>query len=333
MFGKWHLGAHPPYHPQRRGFDEFFGFLREGHYFLPAPFDNAPDHVVAHLRPVEPQYNRLNPILRGEAEVEEREYLTDAFAREALSFIERQRGRPWFLYLPFNAAHSPMQATPRDYARYAQFADHHRRVWAAMVGSMDAAIGRILARLEELDLRRQTLVVYLSDNGGPTQELTSRNDPFSGGKGSLREGGIRIPFLMSWPGMLPAGVVEPRPVSALDIVPTSLAAARVEARPPAPLDGVNLIPFLTGADRGLPHDTLYWRMGRQHAIRYGEWKLARFRSGEADQLFDLAQDVKEEHDLAAAQPDRVRDLKARYEAWDRQLIEPLWTNTGPPAKP
>src|SRR5436190_2043975 len=236
MTGKWHLGVHPPQHPRRRGFDEFFGFLREGHFYLPPPYDGGPDRVVSRLREREPEYDRANPILRGEHEVVEKDYLTTALAREAGAFVRRHARDPFFLYLPFNAPHSPMQATPRDYARFASVADPHRRLWSAMLAGMDDAIGAVLAAVREEGLERDTLVLFLSDNGGPTKELTSRNDPFSGGKGSLLEGGIRIPFIVSWPGHLPSGVVDARPVSSLDLLPTALSAAGAPL--PSGLDGV-----------------------------------------------------------------------------------------------
>jgi arylsulfatase A-like enzyme len=308
MVGKWHLGAHPPQHPMRRGFDEFYGFLREGHFYAKA------DQVVSRLRTREPEYDRLNPMLREDHEVDEPRYLTTAFGQEASKFIDRHAAKPFFLYLPFNAPHSPMQATPQDYARFARIADPHRRIWAAMLASMDDAVGVVMEAVRRNGLERDTLIFFISDNGGPTKELTSRNDPFSGGKGSLLEGGIRVPFLVSWPGKLPAGKVDPRPVSALDILPTALAAAG--AQPPPGLDGVDL---MRRDDR-----PLYWRMGAQRAVRKGPWKLVRFKVDEPFRLFDLEKDGSESRDLAAAEPDRVRELTELLGAWDRTLIPPRW---------
>jgi arylsulfatase A-like enzyme len=311
LVGKWHLGNHPPFYPWARGFDEVYGFLREGRYYLPK------EDAVNHLRAREPDYDRLNPMLREGREVEEREYLTSAFAREAVAFIERHAARPFFLYVPFNAPHSPMQATKEDHARFASIADPHRRVWAAMMASLDDAVGRILDALRLRGLERDTLVVFLSDNGGPTQELTSRNDPFSGGKGSLREGGVRVPFLISWPGRIRPGTRE-APVSSLDILPTALAAAGL---PPAEgVDGLNLL-------EGAPEDrALFWRMGAARALREGRWKLLREKAGEPFKLFDLAEDVAESRDLASAQPERARELEAKLRDWEKGLIDPRWTN-------
>jgi arylsulfatase A-like enzyme len=317
MVGKWHLGNHPPHLPRRRGFDEFVGFLREGRYYLPSPEDG-----VSRYRDPEPDYNRLNPMLRGETEVQETGYLTDVFAREASAFLERNATRPFFLYLSFNAPHSPMQAKKDVYERFSHVADHQRRVWAAMMSSMDEAVGAVRSTLRRLGLERDTLVVFFSDHGGPTRELTSRNDPFSGGKGSMREGGLRVPFLMSWPGRLPAGKVEARPVSALDVLPTSLAAAGTTV--PEGLDGVDLLPFLEGGRKDDPHPLLFWRMGAQWAVREGRWKLLRDRGQTADRLHDLEADPEESTDLAPQEPERAAALKARWNAWNATLAPPRW---------
>ncbi|MBI3857696.1 MAG: sulfatase-like hydrolase/transferase, partial [Planctomycetes bacterium] len=270
----------------------------------------------------EPEYDRANPILRGRQEVEEKEYLTSALAREATAFIDRHAREPFFLYLPFNAPHSPMQARPRDVERFAAIADPQRRLWAAMLASMDDAVGEVLGALRSRGLERDTIVMFLSDNGGPTKELTSRNDPFSGGKGSLLEGGIRIPFLVSWPGRLPAGVVEGRPVTSLDLLPTALAAAGAPL--PPGLDGVNLLPYLTGERKDAPHSHLTWRMGEQFAIRADRWKLVRLKGSEPFRLYDLEKDEKETSDLSAAEPERVRALQERLMAWNGELVPPLW---------
>jgi arylsulfatase B len=322
LVGKWHLGVHPPQHPRRRGFDEFFGFLREGHYYYPPPYDGPPSRLIPHFRPKEPDYDRDNPILRGEARVEEPEYLTQAFGREAEAFIERHAKRPFFLYLPFNAPHSPMQAATADYDRFTHIADPHRRTWAGMLSSMDQAVGRVTTALRRLGLERETLVIFISDNGGPTKELTSRNDPFRGGKGSLLEGGIRVPYLMSWPGRIEAGRVEPRPASALDVVPTALAAA--ESPIPDGLDGVNLLPWLSGTTQAWPARPLFWRLGGQVAIQQWPWKLVRLKPGEPFRYYELGSDPKEDFDLREQHVVEARRLEARLAAWEAGLMPPRW---------
>ncbi len=262
--GKWHLGGSEPYLPQRRGFDEFFGFLNEGHYYVPPPHRG----VESHLRNPEPPYDEDNPIRRGNTPVVEKRYLTDAFTREALRFLGRRGRDPFFLYLPYNSVHSPMQAKLAGGKRFAGIGDLHRRVFAGLLGSLDDSIGAVLGKLPD-----NTLIFFLSDNGGPTAELTSSNEPLRGFKGQLFEGGIRVPFAMQWKGRIPAGRTYDRPVSSLDILPTMLAAAG--APPPPEMDGVDLLPYLGRGQAGDPHPELFWRYGPNMAFRQGDFKLVR----------------------------------------------------------
>ncbi|RMF97809.1 MAG: hypothetical protein D6741_09850 [Planctomycetota bacterium] len=322
--GKWHLGGVPAYHPQKRGFDVFFGFLHEGHYYVP---DDVAS-IVNHFRPVEPPYNDHNPLLRGTTVVERFEYLTEAFSREACAFIRQHADRPFFLYLAYNACHSPMQATPDWIEKYADVEDPHRRVFAAMMGSLDAGIGDVMRTLAESGLDERTLVVLLSDNGGPTKELTSRNDPLRGGKGQLWEGGIRIPFVVRWKGALPEGTVYTQPVISTDIVPTALAAAGIDTPDDRAFDGVDLLPYLRGRAEGRPHETLYWRYGENIALRHRDWKLVRQREwGKGTprfQLFDLAADIGETNDLSESRPEVVEHLKTILDDLDAQMVPPRY---------
>jgi arylsulfatase A-like enzyme len=317
LVGKWHLGCTPEFHPTRRGFVEFFGFLDGEHPYFPG---QGP------------------PLQRGTTEVDEREYLTDAFAREAVAFIDRHKDRPFFLYLAFNAVHIPMHATDDRLARFSSIRDPRRRTYAAMAAAMDEGVGRVLAKLREENLEQQTLVIFLSDNGGPTLTGTSIN---GSGNGSLRgskrttlEGGIRVPFAARWPGRLPAGAVYEHPVIQLDLVPTILAAAGIAASPEWRLDGVDLLPYWSGRLAGPPHGTLYWRLGAQMAIRRGDWKLVRYHpaadgpGGRSRQrlpaatpvrLYRLAWDPGESYDLAARYPETVRELEAAWQEWNAQL--------------
>ncbi len=231
LVGKWHLGAAPEFHPQRRGFDEFFGFLGGAHSYFPG---------------------QGAPIYRGTSEVKEPGYLTDAFGREAVAFIDRHKAGPFFLYLAFNAVHTPMDATDARLKRFEAIADTRRRTYAAMLTAMDEAVGQVLDKLRAEGLDEDTLVVFFSDNGGPTMPGTtinaSRNDPLRGSKRTTLEGGIRVPFAWRWTGTLPAGTVYERPIIQLDVLPTALAAAGVEAEPGWRLDGVNLLPYLSGRE-------------------------------------------------------------------------------------
>jgi arylsulfatase A-like enzyme len=306
MFGKWHLGYKPELTPPRRGFDEFFGFLSGANNYIPAAG------------------RQRNPILRGMDVVQEKEYFTDALAREAVAFIEKRRADPFFLYLPFNAVHAPLEAVPKYLDRFTAIKDEKRRTYAAMTAAMDDAVGRVLDTLRRLNLEEDTLVFFLSDNGGPTPQTTSSNAPLRGYKGQVLEGGIRVPFLMQWKGRVPAGRVYRNPVMSLDIHPTALAAAGATIRPEWSLDGVSLLPYLTGNNPGKPHETLYWRFHQQHAIRQGDWKLVTASGSPRPQLFNLAQDIGESKDLAAAMPAKVKELEAAWQAWNAQLQDPKW---------
>jgi arylsulfatase A-like enzyme len=317
LVGKWHLGDLPEMHPQRRGFDEFFGFLGGGH-----------------------DYFKTSDILRGTARSEETEYLTDALGREAVAFIERHRGEPFFLYLSFNAVHTPRQADEVRLAKFASITDLRRRIYAAMLSALDDAVGRVRARLAETGLEKNTLVCFISDNGGPVMPGTgttvngSDNTPLRGSKRTTLEGGIRVPFVVSWPARLKPGSYH-RSVIQLDVHATALAAAGIAAQPDWQLDGVDLLPFLSGHNRGAPHDALYWRLGEQTAIRLGDYKLVRSevplpgggaQLDSAARLYRLSDDIREAVDLAKAMPDKVQELQRRWNAWNATLIAPLWAD-------
>ena len=306
MVGKWHVGYKAELTPPQRGFEEFFGFLGGAHNYLPDP-----------RRP-------RGAILRGNTPVEEKEYLTDAFAREAVAFIDKHKGEPFFLYLPFNAVHGPLEADEKYLKRFPDIKASRRRTYAAMMAALDDAVGRVLGRLREHGLEEHTLIFFHSDNGGPTPQTSSSNAPLRGYKAQMWEGGIRVPFIMQWKGRLPAGKVYEQPVIALDILPTAVAAAGATIAPEWKLDGVNLIPYLTGQQAGRPHETLCWRMGARHAVRHGDWKLVAERDLPKPALFNLAEDIGERNDLAEKMPDKVKELTAIYQAWEAQMSQPQW---------
>jgi arylsulfatase A-like enzyme len=305
MVGKWHLGYEPAYHPLKRGFDEFFGFLGGAHSYLNSEADAA------------------NRILRGTEPVEEKSYLTDALGREAVAFVDRHKGHPFFLYLTFNAVHAPMEAPEKYTSRAAAAGNERRRTFAGMLAALDDNVGAVLDKLRDEKLADQTLVFFISDNGGPTPRTTSRNDPLRGFKGQVWEGGVRVPFFVRWPAKLPAGKKYSEPVSSLDIVPTCVAAAGGTLSGESALDGVDLVPYLTGQKSGAPHEALFWRFGAQWAVRQGDYKLLKPAEGPV-QLFDVGQDVGEQHDLSATKPEVRKDLEAAYAAWNAQLAEPRW---------
>ena len=316
--GKWHLGEGDEYHPLSRGFDEFFGFTGGAHSYFKA------------------SDKRYGPIVRGREPVELKGYLTDVLADEANDFMQRHRDGPFFLYLAFNAPHTPMEAPPEALARFSSIGDPKRRTNAAMTWKMDEAIGRVTRKLRDLELENETLVFFLSDNGGSLVQGAApngaTNTPLRGGKTQLLEGGIRVPFMVSWPGVLPAGKIDDRPVVQLDIVTTALAAAGVEVDPSWKLDGVNLLPYLTVQAVGLPHETLFWRHGGQWAIRQGPWKLVRWldrRDNEADsrmmepELYNVVEDIAETRNLIETQPEKARELQAAYDEWNKGNLPPV----------
>lgn len=308
MIGKWHLGTREGFTPLDRGFDEFYGLLHGNHSYV----DLAPDGA--------------HSIFRGRDPVEdEKLYLTDALGREAVAFVDRHAAEPFFFYLPFNAVHAPLDPHPRYVERFAGISDPTRRTFATMLASMDDAVGDVLAALKRHQLEADTLVVFLSDNGGPTRQTSSSNAPLRGFKTSLWEGGIRVPMLLKYPGVVPAGAVSQLMVSSLDLMPTALAAAGASSGQQE-LDGVDLAPFLNGAARGVPHEALFWRYGNQSAVRISSEKLI-VRSGQPAQLYDLAADPGETTDLAGERPARVEALQKRLDAWNDSLVPPKWTTS------
>jgi arylsulfatase A-like enzyme len=314
LVGKWHLGGQSEQHPQKRGFNEFFGFLGGAH-----------------------SYFEKEGILRGNASVKEDiDYTTDAFAREAVSFIERHKAEPWFLYLAFNAVHTPMQATDAQRAKFASIADPQRRTYAAMMLAMDEAIGTVQKKLEQTGQAERTIIMFISDNGGPTmQGVTvngSQNNPLRGSKRTTLEGGIRVPFVISWPKHIQPAVYD-KPVIQLDLHATALAAAGIKPQADWKLEGVNLLPHLSGEKTDAPHTELYWRFGEQMAIRSGDWKLVRYdlaadgvagrnknKNVSEIKLYNLATDLHEDKSLAAEQPEKVKELQAKWEEWNKLNI-------------
>jgi arylsulfatase A-like enzyme len=320
VVGKWHLGATPSLHPMQRGFQEMFGFLGGGHdYFRANPEGETREYLI--------------PLQRDGRPAVESEYLTDALAREAAAFVRRHRSDPFFLYLAYNTPHTPQQVSDKYLDRFRHIPDEKRRNYAAMVSALDDGAGKVLSTLAELGLERDTLVFFLSDNGGPIAVNGSSNAPLRGAKGQVYEGGIRVPFVARWPGRLAVGKTYREPVISLDVFPTALAAAGVAAPSRVQLDGVNLLPYLEGRAQGAPHERLFWRTGGgvSYAVREGRYKLVRPAQG-SPELFDLEADLGESRDLSGAKPG-VRDrLLTAYERWNRELLPPRFESPQPAAR-
>lgn len=324
LIGKWHQGFDAAHHPQSRGFDEYFGFLVGGHNFL-LHKDAEPKFGTAHSHDL---------IYRGREPQKLDGYTTDLFTDEALSFMNRQSGKPWFLYLAYNAVHTPLEIVEKHHSRLpAVVKTPGRRGYLSLLLGLDDAIGRINAELKAK--HPNTLVFFFSDNGGSgTRPFfatnTGINTPLRGDKGQTLEGGIRVPFFVSWTGQLPAGKVYDQPVSALDVLPTAASVAGTKA--PEGIEGVNLLPHLKSEKADAPHETLAWRFGPQKAIRRGKWKLVDFRDFEAKaqsrwQLFDLDADIGETKNLAAEHPQLVAELSKAWDDWNAKNIAPLWPGT------
>ncbi len=314
LVGKWHLGAHPKFHPIRRGFDEFFGFRGGGHdYFKSRESLDEPMYQL----PLERGFGEWLP-LQG--------YLTFVLAQQAVQFIKRHRDKPFFLYLAFNSPHGPLQAPNGYVQKFAHIADKRRQVYAAMVGSLDDAVGQVLKALRDEGLEEETIIFFLSDNGGPIGERGngSRNEPLRGGKGGLYEGGIRVPFAFQWKGKLPAGKVYEHPVICLDIFATAAAAAGADLPTDRKIDGVNLLPYLRGERSDLPHEHLFWRVGGGAGlvVRDSRYKLFRRKDGTVE-LYDLQNDIGEQNNLAKELPEVVERLSKALDAWNSELVSPI----------
>jgi hypothetical protein len=307
------LGSAPNLVPNSRGFDEYFGFLgASSHYY------NA-------------------DLYRNTRRITESSYLTDAFTREAVSFINRHQAQPFFLYLAYNAVHAPYDRPPQRYMdRVQNIADPARRIYAAMVLALDDGIGQVLQTLQADNLLNNTLIFFLSDNGAPDHGFT-RNLPLRGFKTDVLEGGIHIPFAVQWTGTVPANRVYQNPIASLDIVSTAASAAGVSLPGDREYDGLDVLPFLTGQQNS-PRRTLFWRnfgLGDNGppgstitiwAVRDGALKLVTSKATvhEPPALYNLHNDIGETTDLAAAQPSDVTRLRNLYDQWETKLIAPLW---------
>jgi len=345
MVGKWHLGYQKPHHPLSRGFDEYFGVLAGGSIFI----DPAAEGVEAVGRQGATRSSR-NGVYRGFEEVIVEQYLTDVFTDEAVDFIDRHQDDPFFLYLSHTTPHTPLQATQQYLKKYAHIKDKGQRIYAAMVDSLDESVRRVVEKLKAIDKYENTMIVFLSDNGcAGYVNGACTNSPFAGFKRYHQEGGIHVPFVVSWPAGLPKGKSFDHPAMSLDLLATFTAAA---GKPVTTEDSVNLLPFLSGDTVEAPHEYLYWRAGPTKAIRGARWKMIKYNKtdyrpedlslsgsriappdegwptdsplGQVTLLYDINADPGETTNLAKDNPDVVELLSAEYEAWARTLqAEPI----------
>lgn len=304
--GKWHLGGEETddSFPTNKGFDEFLGFLGGASTYFHG--DNRQELIFRNEQP---------------AKLEDA-YLTDIIGDETVDFISRHKDGPFMVYMSFNAVHGPLQAPERLIDQYRHVKDKKRRILCAMQHAMDENIGKVLDYLEQEQLDEHTLIFFLSDNGGAPTDNHSYNLPLRGSKGTFYDGGIHTPFIIKWPGKIAPNTVYREMTSSLDIVPTVLAAAGLER--PAYLDGVDLLPYLLGRVTGAPHQLLCWKMNKQWAVRDLSWKLVSSNPDNRTMLFHIAEDPYEKHDLASERPDKVLEMKKKFEEWDAQNLPKQW---------
>jgi arylsulfatase A-like enzyme len=326
--GKWHLGYGKEYLPLRRGFDEHYGFY--GAFSLYTANRRSPE-VVAHVPRLFSSRHQwregrkgTGAIVRDGRRLRETRYLTFALRDEAMRFMENHRDGPFFLYLSFSAPHEPFQAPLSHYERFAHVAEEGKRVYYAMIQALDEAVGAVHERVKTLGLEDNTLIFFISDNGGASYTGLSDNAPYKGGKLTMFEGGVNVPFLLKWQGVLPAGSIYPFPVSALDILPTVAAAADCSLPDDRTYDGVDLAPFLRGQKKGAPHDALFWRADHIQAMRAGDWKFVRSLRDHWAELYHIGEDRYERYDLREANTEVLRQLIEAYDAWQDHLRAPRW---------
>ena len=329
VIGKWHLGAAQWARPNERGFDESLVFLQGAALFQPTDHEN----VVNSMQDFDPidKFLWANLAFAVRHNNSDRfapdDYMTDYFADQAVEMIEANKSRPFFLYLSFNAPHTPLQATREDYEALAHIEDHTARVYGAMLRALDRGVGKVLASLHEQGLEDNTIVIFSSDNGGAHYVgLPDLNAPFRGWKASFFEGGIRVPFFMKWPGHIAPGSEFDDPVGHVDIFSTVVAAAGSEPPNDRVVDGVNLMPHLMRSNRRMPPRDLYWRSGGYRSLVSPEgWKLSLSTyPANTAWLYNLLEDPSEQNNLSESRPDVYADLEDRLSQIDSQQADPLW---------
>jgi arylsulfatase A-like enzyme len=326
--GKWHLGFSKDHIPNNRGFDYQYGFY--GAFSLYSEKRKDPDMVnyIQDSYSAKHQWNmgrkETSAIRRNDKIITEKRYLTDAIKEEAISYMAIHKNEPFFLYVAFNAVHVPFQAPRYYYEIYDYVADKNKRVYYAMVSALDDAIGEIMEKLKSLGLENNTIIYLVSDNGGAAYTRATDNKPYKGGKLTMFEGGVNVPFFMKWNGKLPAGMVYGNPVSSMDIFMTSVKLAECGLPDDRVYDGIDLMPYLTGSKEGIPHEQFYWKADHINAMRSGDWKyLQSIRDGWIE-LYNLREDRYESIDLHNVRPEELLDLKEKFDTWSKELMLPLW---------
>ena len=321
--GKWHLGAHESLVPERRGFDEFFGFLIGGHRYFPE------DLTLNDLSEARRQMDGyITRIYDNGKRIDTKKYLTEELSDNAVKFIEDNSSDPFFLYLSYNAPHTPLQATAMDLERNNHIEVEKRRTYAAMVSSMDDGIGLILDKLEEKKITDNTIVIFFSDNGGVEWYNFSDNGILRGIKGDFYEGGIRVPFTMQWPSKIKPGTIYDKPIIALDVFATVASAASAEKYIRNDIDGVDILPYITGEKSGLPHKYLYWQNPDKDIDVVRDERYKYIRIEEEEYIFDLKNDISEEKNIINSSKPIYDRLKSQFKEWEKEMIDPVFMDLG-----
>jgi arylsulfatase A-like enzyme len=330
IVGKWHLGTHPNFHPLKRGFDYFYGFLSGGHnYFMN-------QLTVENLENVKSKWAWYKTKLREnhktlEFEDYKTDYLTDELSEAGLRFINKQaeNNQSFFLFLAYNAPHTPMHATEKYLSRFPDIEDKKRKTYAAMVSAVDDGVGNVLRTLKDNGIEENTLIVFLSDNGG-AHNNASQNTPLRGTKGSVYEGGLRVPFAMQWKGVIPANTSYEESVSSLDIMASIVDILDIKTNPKKPLDGVNIIPYLTGKKKGAPHEYLFWRKWEQNAMAAinADYKLLKVKKNAETEFYNLKKDVSEKENIKGSNSKKVQEIQKEWDKWNVQLKDRVFPTLG-----
>lgn len=327
--GKWHLGSAVHSRPNNLGFDYHYGFYQSHSLYAPEktegivdmhnPQDWTDNHIWSGQRKGD------CAIYRNGKEIEEPNYLTHRIAEESINFIEKNKHQPFFLYVPFSAPHTPLQVPKSYYQQFSHIKDPIKRTYNAMIAVLDEAVGQILEKIEQSGIEENTLIFFLSDNGGAVYTHTTNNAPLNGGKCTSFDGGLSVPFFIKWKGHLPEGKTFTHRVSAMDIFTTSCAVANVPLPEYHKIDGVNLIPYLLGKKgEASPHEVLYWKTGASRAIIQDNWKLIFDDRWNQTLLYNLEKDPNERKNVAVSFPEEVTQLKQLHKTWEKEMPPAAW---------
>ncbi|MCB9185586.1 MAG: sulfatase-like hydrolase/transferase [Flavobacteriales bacterium] len=328
IVGKWHLGTGDHAIPINRGFDYQYGFYEA--YSLYMADTSNPDIVNQRHKDFSDPFiwgkgrSGNCAIRRNHDIIEEEFYLTDRIAEEANAFIDRNDDKPFFLYVPFLAPHTPFQATKAYYDKLEHIEDRNKRVYNAMIWQLDDAVGSIINHLEEKGLMENTIVFFLSDNGGATYTQATDNAPLKGGKFTNFEGGLNVPFMVRWDGHVTERSSYSQPVISMDIFATALNVAAIDYDSERKLDGVSLLPVLSDSVKTPIHEKLCWRSGYNRAIRYGDWKLITDGLSGNHALYNVRTDKEEKRNLYADNAEMVELLQRLHAEWEAEMMDPKW---------